>query len=175
MGADLPRSTAPIGAIVRRRRCDIFMFRAASVKGVDGQAVQARRAVYGRETPLVKVVGSVLRRFGICAPARIREGRDEAVADTRHGGDEAWVPIVVLELDAQAADMAVDDVALRDEVGPPDRVEDLIPREDAAAAAGEQIQKALFDPAQVDDGRCGPDLAVNDIDLHLAEPDGRDD
>src|SRR6185503_13317116 len=92
------------------------------------------------------VGGRLLHRFGTGAPSRVREGRDEAVADTRHGGDEARVSVVVLELDAQAADVSVDDVALCDEVGAPDRVEDLVPGEDAPAATGEQIQQALLDP-----------------------------
>src|ERR1700690_1486795 len=54
-------------------------------------------------------------------PAGVGEGRDEAVALAGDGGDEARVAVVVLELDAQAADVAVDDVALGPEVGAPGR------------------------------------------------------
>src|SRR5450759_3984214 len=60
-------------------------------------------------------------------PARVREGGDEAVAQARDRGDEARPAVVVLELDAQAPDVAVHDVALGHEVGAPDRVEDVFP------------------------------------------------
>ena len=83
------------------------------------------------------------------------------------------MPVVVLELDAQAPDVAIDDVALGHEVGAPDRVEDLVPRHDLPGATGEQVQQALLDAAQVDDGVPGPDLAIDDVDLDLAERDGR--
>jgi hypothetical protein len=46
--------------------------------------------------------------------------------------------------------MAIDDVALGDEVGAPDRVEDLVPSYDLAASAGEQVQEALLDARHVD-------------------------
>ena len=133
----------------RRRRCVIFIFRAASASGVDGGQSNPGGQSTGRRRPESRR-GSVLGRFVREVPSRVREGRDEAVADAGHGRDEARVPIVVLELDAQAADVPVDDVALGDEVGAPDRVEDLVPGDDASAAAGEQVQQALLDPAQVD-------------------------
>src|ERR1035437_2770411 len=56
-------------------------------------------------------------------PTRVGEGRDEAVALVLDCLDEARMPVVVLELDAQAPDVAIHDVALGDEVGAPDRVE----------------------------------------------------
>src|SRR5665811_1210651 len=87
----------------------------------------------------------------VAGPAGVREGGDEPVALARDRGDEARVPVVVLELDPQAPDVAVDDVALGDEVGTPDRVEDVVPRDHPTPAAGEQVQQALLDPGQVDD------------------------
>jgi hypothetical protein len=56
MGTDLPRSTAPIGAVVRRKRFVILISRAASMRGVGmGWTVQARRAVYGPGSGRVKM------------------------------------------------------------------------------------------------------------------------
>ena len=54
---------------------------------------------------------------GVARPARIREGRDEAVAAARNGADEARVVVVVVELDPQAPDMAIHDIAFGHEVG----------------------------------------------------------
>ena len=82
---------------------------------------------------------------------RIREGRDESIALAGDRGDEARMPVVVLELDAQAPDVAIDDVALGHEVGAPDGIEDLFPRDDAPAPTGEEVQQALLDAAQVHD------------------------
>src|ERR1700693_3551187 len=80
------------------------------------------------------------------------------------------MPVIVLQLDAQAAHVTIDDVALRDEIGAPGRVEDLLPRDDAPATAGQQVQEALFERAQRDDRLPGPHLAVDDIEFDLAEP-----
>lgn len=111
----------------------------------------------------------------LASPAHIREGRDESVPLARHRRDEAGVPVVVLQLDPQAPDMAIDDVALGDEIGAPDRIEDLVSRDDLPATAREQIEQALLDPAQVDDGVPGQDLTIEDIDLDLTELDGGHD
>src|SRR6202142_1395795 len=108
-------------------------------------------------------------------PAGVGEGRDEAVALAGDGGDEARVAVVVLELDAQAADVAVDDVALGHEVGAPDRVEDLLPRHDLPAPAREQVEQALLDAREVDDRVPRGALPVEDVDLDLAEPDHGDE
>src|SRR5258705_1924848 len=109
------------------------------------------------------------------APAAVRERRDEAISPAWDRRDEAGVAVVVLELDPEAADVAVDDVALGDEVRAPDRVQDLLARHDLTAPAREEVQEALLDPAQVDDRVAGPHLPVDDVDLHLAEGDRGDD
>ena len=44
-----------------------------------------------------------------------------------------------------------------------------------SGATGEQVQQALLDAGQVDDRLAGAHLAVDDVDLHLAELDRRDD
>src|SRR5664280_2251585 len=93
-------------------------------------------------------------------PPGVGEGGDEAVALAGDGGDEARVAVVVLELDAQAADVAVDDVALGHEVHAPDGVEDLLPGHDPPAAAREQVEQALLDAREVDHRVPGPHLAV---------------
>jgi hypothetical protein len=54
------------------------------------------------------------------------------------------VPVIVLELDPKAPDVAVDDVALGHEVGAPDGVEDVLPRDDPATPAGEEVEEALL-------------------------------
>ena len=78
------------------------------------------------------------------------------------------MPVIVLELDTQAADMAIHDVALGHEVGTPDGVEDLLTRDDASAPAGEQVQQALLDAGQVNDRVAGANHPADDVDLDLA-------
>ena len=65
--------------------------------------------------------------------------------------------------------MAIDDVALGDEIGAPDRVENLVPRDHSARSAREEVEQALLDPAQVDDRFTGPDLPIHDVDLDIAD------
>jgi hypothetical protein len=55
------------------------------------------------------------------------------------------MPVVVSQLDTQAPDVAIHDVALSQEVGAPDGIEDLIPRHDAPATTGQEGQQALLD------------------------------
>src|SRR6185369_7947413 len=87
----------------------------------------------------------------IARPAAVGERRNEPVPATGHGRDEPRMAIVVLELDPEAPDVAVDDVALGDEIRTPDHVEDLLAGHDLPAPAGEQVEQALFDRAQTDD------------------------
>jgi hypothetical protein len=79
------------------------------------------------------------------APTLIGKRWDKAVAGAGHGRNEPRSPIVVLQLDPERSNVAIDDVAFRNEIGPPDRVKDLVSRDDAPGSAGEQVQKALFD------------------------------
>src|SRR5664279_5271368 len=108
-------------------------------------------------------------------PAGVGERRDEAVALAGDRGDEARAAVVVLELDAQSPHVAVHDVALGHEVGAPDGVEDLLAGDDPPAPAREQVEQALLDAREVDDRVAGPDDAVEDVDLDLAEPDDGDE
>ena len=105
--------------------------------------------------PAIPSVAAPFRRVGIAHPPAVGERRDEAVAATRDGGDETRSPVVVLQLDPEAPDVPVDDVALGHEVRSPDRIEDLVTTHHAPGAAGQQVQKALFDPRQVHHGRSG--------------------
>src|SRR5688572_1936768 len=84
-------------------------------------------------------------------PSLVREGRNEPIALSRDRGDEAGLPIVVLQLDPQAADVAIHDIALGHEVRAPHAVQDLLPADDPAAATGQQVQEALLDRAQMHD------------------------
>src|ERR1700675_590449 len=104
-------------------------------------------------------------------PAQVREGGDEPVALTRNRRDETRMTVVVLELDPEAADVAVHDVALGNEVSAPDRVQDLLPGDDPSTAAREQVEEALLDAAQVDDRAAGAHLPVQDVDLDFTELD----
>src|SRR5664280_16492 len=106
------------------------------------------------------LVRAALPRGRLASPPGVGEGRDEAVALAGDGGDEARVAVVVLERDAQAADVAVDDVALGHEVHAPDGVEDLLAGHDPPAAAREQVEQALLDAREVDHRVPGPHLAV---------------
>ena len=124
-------------------------------------------APLGRRVSLARVLPAV--------PALVGERGDEPIAPARDGRDEARMPVVVLELDPQASDVAIHDVALGHEVGAPDTSQDLVPGDHPSASTGEEIEQALLDAAQVDDRLTGPHLPVHDVDLHLAELDRRDD
>jgi hypothetical protein len=67
--------------------------------------------------------------------------------------------MVVLELDPQRPDVAIDDVALRHEVRAPDGIEDLFAADDPPAATGEQVEETLLDTAQVNDRLAGPEVS----------------
>ena len=71
--------------------------------------------------------------------------------------------------------MAVDDIALGDEVGSPNGVEDLVAGDDAAGSARQKVEQALLDAAEMHDGIPGVHLAVNDVDVDLADRDPRYD
>src|SRR5213592_2440637 len=92
------------------------------------------------------------------APSFVRERGDEAITGAGDRLDEAGAPIVVLQLDSQASDMAVDDIALGDEVGSPNGVEDLVAGDDAAGSARQKVEQALLDAAQMHDGIPGVHL-----------------
>src|SRR5688572_10595830 len=66
-----------------------------------------------------------LRRCGVRSGGarRLRERGDEPIPLPRHGRDEPWLAPVVLELCAEVADMAVDDVALGHVVDVPEGVQ----------------------------------------------------
>jgi hypothetical protein len=85
------------------------------------------------------------------------------------------MPVVVPQLDPEAPDVAIHDVALGHEVAAPDGIQDLVSGRDASAATGEEIQEALLDTAEVDDRVTGPHPAMEDVDLHLAELDRGND
>ena len=65
--------------------------------------------------------------------------------------------------------MTVDDVALGDEVLPPDAVEDVLPRHGPPGAARQEVEQALLDAAQVDHRLTDAYLAIDDVDLDVAE------
>jgi hypothetical protein len=81
------------------------------------------------------------------------------------------VPVIVLELDPQASDVPVDDVALRHEVRAPDGVEDLVAGDDAPCPARQQVQEALLDARRGGSSEVARARTsrLEDVDLDLAE------
>ena len=65
--------------------------------------------------------------------------------------------------------MAVDDVALDDEVGAPERVEDLLAREHAPGIRGEEVQQRLLEGREMQLVIAGEDLPVEHVDLKVAD------
>src|SRR5687767_15050314 len=82
-----------------------------------------RKFVTGRDPSCS--VGRGLAPCDCPVPAQVGERGDEAIALAGHRRDEAWMPVVVLELAPQAADVSVHDVALGHEIRAPDGIEDL--------------------------------------------------
>ena len=59
-------------------------------------------------------------------PRRCNSGYwDKAIADARNGGDESRTSTVILQFEAQRADVPVHDVACGDEIGSPKRFQNL--------------------------------------------------
>src|SRR5664280_1767710 len=129
-----------------------------------GLPADFHRVVNGPRRPWWKSVAPVPGGGRSTTPTRRGEGRDEAVALVLDRLDEARMPVVVLELDAQAPDVAIHDVALGDEVGAPDRVEDLLVRHHAPGATGQEIEQALLERGQADDRGADAHLAADDVD-----------
>src|SRR6187431_2249448 len=118
-----------------------------------------------------RLVRRAFARVLSAVPSRVREGRHESIALAGLRGDEPRTTVVVVQLDAQGPDMAIDDVALGHEVRAPDGIQDLISCDDTSAATCQEIQQALLDTRQVNDRSSGTNLAVEDVDLHLTEGD----
>src|SRR6266550_946380 len=112
------------------------------------------------------------------APARLVVlgvgSADEAIS---RAGDRLDVPRlvpVVLKLRAQGSHVAVHHVAFDNEVGAPERVEDLLAGEDVAGVGGEKIQERLLERGQVELVLSRDDLSVQDVDLEVADAQSRD-
>ena len=114
-------------------------------------------------------------RVELAVPPSVGERGYEPVSLAGHCGYEAGMPVAILQLDTQAPDVAVYDVAFGNEVRAPHGVEDLLPRNDAAAPARQQIEEALLDAAQMHNGITGPHLAAEDVHFDLAQGDRGND
>jgi hypothetical protein len=84
------------------------------------------------------------------------------------------VPIV-LQLRAESANVPVDDVALDDEVGAPQSVEDLLASEHVPGVGGEEVQQRLLERGEVQLVISGEDLSVEHVDLEIADAEARDE
>src|SRR5881397_2807344 len=93
------------------------------------------------------------------------DARKKAISLARHGRDEPRAPPVVLQLYAEVADVAIDQVALRDVVGPPERVEDHLAIERLSGVRRQQVEQRLFDRRQVKDGRAGLGVLIEQVEL----------
>src|SRR5438093_10447405 len=73
-----------------------------------------------------KILGRASTTATVAAGRRdeLGDARKKAISLARHCRDEPRAPPVVLELHAEVADVAIDQVALRDVISPPERVED---------------------------------------------------
>src|SRR6185436_1331865 len=106
---------------------------------------------------------------------RLLSGRDryELVPAPGNGGDVSPALRMALQLDPQVADVAVDDVALRDVVGTPQAVQDFIARQQASRIGGEQIEQVLLERGEMQLRLAEPDAMMHDVDLELAQPKDR--
>jgi len=84
-----------------------------------------------------RLLSGRLARASDLAPTLIGKRWDKAVAGAGHSRNEPRCPIVVLQFDPERSNVAIDDVALRNEIGRPDRVQDLVSRDDTPGSAGE--------------------------------------
>src|SRR5438874_7843640 len=89
----------------------------------------------------------------------------EPVALPRHRADEAWPAPVVLELHSQVADVTIHQVALRDVVRAPERVEDRLTAERLPGVRREQVQQRLFYRGEMQDRRSRLHTLVEQIEL----------
>src|SRR5438132_4208791 len=126
--------------------------------------VPGDRGSLGTGVPRRRVAGLVVLGSG---------SGDEAVASTRNSLDIAGLMPVVLKLRAEGTHVAVHDVALDHEVGTPKGVEDLLAGEDAPRVRREKIKQRLLERGEVQLVFAGQDLAVEDIDLELADTQPR--
>src|SRR5206468_12037478 len=81
-------------------------------------------------------------------------------------------PPGVLELHAEVADVAIDQVALRDVISPPQRVDDHLAIERLSGVRRQQVEQRLFYCLQVKDGRAGLAVLIEQVKL---EPPDLDD
>ena len=102
-------------------------------------------------------------------------GTDKPVAGAGDGLDVPRLVPVVLKLCPQGAHMTVYDVALHHKVGAPERVEDLLSREDASSVGGEKVEECLLQRGQMQLVLTREHLAVEDIDLEVPDAQPRDE
>src|SRR3954447_19401732 len=101
------------------------------------------------------------------------ERRQEAVALARYCLDEPRPTPIVLQLHPKVPNVAVNHVTLRDVIGSPQRIQDLIARYKLARVGRQQVEQTLLEPRQMELGGSGTHLAVEDVDLDLAESQHR--
>src|SRR5438105_1728666 len=102
----------------------------------------------------------------------LRPGK-EAVPLSGHGADEAWPPPVVLELHSEVSDVTIDEVALRDVVRAPERVEDRLAAERPPGIRREQVEQCLLYRGEVQDRRSRLHALVEQIELETTHLDDR--
>src|SRR6185295_4642568 len=142
-----------------------------------------RSMSHGQATRSTRGCSRVIH-FTICLPVRVlsrgrrldrsvrlrASARDESVPTAGDRLDVSRLVPVVLQLGAEGTHVAVDDVALDDEVGTPERVEDLLAREDAPRIRGKEVQQGLLERRQMQLVIACEDLSVEHVDLEIADP-----
>ena len=82
---------------------------------------------------------------------------------------------VVLQLRAKGADVPVNEPSVAHEVGAPDRVKDLLSREDGAGVGHEEVEQCLFKRRKVQLQPLGGDDLAEYIDFEIPDAQPRDD
>ena len=82
---------------------------------------------------------------------------------------------VVLQLRAKGADVPVHELSLAHEVGAPDRVKDLLSREDGAGVCHEEVKQGLFKRREVQHQPLGGDDLAEYIDFEIPDAQPRHD
>jgi len=102
-------------------------------------------------------------------------GRNESVSDPGHGLNIAGLVRIVLQLRAKGTYVPVNDVALTNEVGAPQPVEDLLPSQNAPGVRSEEVQERLLERGEVHLASLNNQRSVQHVELEIADLQARDE
>src|SRR2546428_2393483 len=148
--------------------------RAAGTLGVEAVSMSQWRRTSSTSDASVRRARTTARGFGIGERGALVTDQ-EPVSLPRDGLDELGAAPIVLELHAKVAHVAIDEVALGDVVGPPERIEDRLAVDGLAGIRRQEIQERLLDRGELQHRRPRADLAIEQVDLEPADLDDRDE